>query len=131
MMNLLRNRMVRGAAGWFDWHGRGWGMLAFIVNRVTGIGLVVYLLLHLVILTLLAVGPVAWDVFVALAKSPLFLLFDLVLFAGMLLHGLNGIRLALAGFGIGLRAQGALFLGALLVSLALFAWMAIALLGGQ
>jgi succinate dehydrogenase / fumarate reductase, cytochrome b subunit len=128
-MDLMRNRVVRCASSWIDIQGRGLGMIAFIVNRVTGIGLVVYLLLHFVILTLLAAGPGAWELFVATAKSPLFLLFDLVLFAGLLLHGLNGIRLALIGLGFGIRAQRAMFLIAMAVSVALLGMIAMALLG--
>jgi succinate dehydrogenase/fumarate reductase cytochrome b subunit len=60
----------RRALNWFDPRGRRMGMWAFILNRVTGIGLVVYLAIHLVVLSLLAVGESSWDTFVQLARSP-------------------------------------------------------------
>jgi succinate dehydrogenase / fumarate reductase cytochrome b subunit len=80
-------------------------MLAFMGMRFSGIALVVYLLLHLYLLKQLADGPSAWDAFVALAKTPAFMLLDVVLIAGILGHGLNGLRLAAIGFGFQISLQ--------------------------
>ena len=55
-------------------------------------------------------GQSAWDSFVALARSPLYLSFDVILLAGILIHGLNGLRLAVTGFGFNAGAQKALFI---------------------
>ncbi len=91
----------RRPAEWFNLGGRrGLGMWAYVGMRFSGIALVVYLYLHLVILSQLAQGPAAWDAFVALAKTPAFLALDVILIAGILGHGLNGLRLGLLGFGI-------------------------------
>jgi len=49
--------------------------------------------------------PAAWDAFVTLAKTPAFLLLDVVLIAGILGHGLNGLRLAHIGFGFQISLQ--------------------------
>jgi succinate dehydrogenase / fumarate reductase cytochrome b subunit len=106
----------RGVAGWVDPRGRRLGGWAFILNRVTGIGIVVYLYLHLGVLSLLARGPEAWDAFIAVALSPLFLFFDVVLLAGLLIHGLNGIRVTLTGFGLVLDAQKALFVALMILA---------------
>ena len=105
----------RGVAGWFDPRGRRLGGWAFAVNRLTGLGLVAYLYLHLVILSLLAQGPSAWDGFVDLALSPLVLALDVVLIFGMLFHGLNGIRVTLVGFGFVPNRQRALFVAFMLI----------------
>ncbi len=60
--------------------GRRLGGCAFILNRVTGLGILLYLYLHLVILSLLADGPAAPGIrFVDLALSPTFLVIDVVL----------------------------------------------------
>ena len=91
----------RKPAQWINLRGRRIGMWAYVVMRLSAIGLVLYLFLHLVILSQLAVGPAAWDDFVRLAKSPAFLALDLILIVGILAHGLNGLRLGLIGFGIG------------------------------
>ena len=90
---------------WFNLKGKRIGFWAYVVMRLSAIGLVLYLTLHLVILSQLASGPAAWDGFVAMAKSPAFLLLDVVLIIGILAHGLNGLRLALIGFGIGVPRQ--------------------------
>jgi succinate dehydrogenase / fumarate reductase cytochrome b subunit len=90
---------------WFNLKGKRVGFWAYVVMRLSAAGLVLYLVLHLGILSQLAVGPAAWDSFVAMAKSPAFLLLDVVLIIGILAHGLNGIRLSLIGFGIGVPRQ--------------------------
>lgn len=86
---------------WFNLKGKRVGFWAYAAMRLSAIGLVLYLFLHLVVLSQLAVGPAQWDSFVALVKSPLFLLLDVVLIIGILVHGLNGIRLSMIGFGLG------------------------------
>lgn len=100
----------RGVAGWFDPRDRRMGGLAFALNRITGLGLVLYLYLHLVVLSLLARGPDAWDQFVDIALSPPFLALDVFLLTGMLIHGLNGIRVGLIGFGLVASRQKAMFI---------------------
>jgi succinate dehydrogenase / fumarate reductase, cytochrome b subunit len=107
---------ARRVADWLDPRDRGLGRWAFALNRITGIGLVVYLVLHLLVLSILAQGQAGWDSFVALAGSPVFLVLDVVLIAGILLHGLNGVRVALTGMGFGLRRQRPAFVVLLIVA---------------
>ena len=90
----------RRVSRWLDPRGRHLGTVAFIVNRLTALGLVAYLYLHLVILGTLLRGPQAWDGLVALFRQPLFLTLDVLLVAGLAFHGLNGLRLALVGSGL-------------------------------
>jgi succinate dehydrogenase / fumarate reductase, cytochrome b subunit len=116
-------RKVSRASRWLDVRRRKLGMWAYALNRITGIALVVYLYLHLVVLSLLLRGPGAWDSFVALARSPFYLTLDVILLAGILIHGLNGLRIALTGFGIGVGAQKALFTILMIVS-AIALWVA-------
>jgi succinate dehydrogenase / fumarate reductase cytochrome b subunit len=107
---------VRRMTNQLDPRGHRLGLWAFAVHRITGIGLVVYLFLHLLVLSILVLGPPGWDAFVALARSPVFLALDVVLIAGLLIHGLNGLRVGLAGMGVGQRHQRAAFLGVLIVA---------------
>ncbi|HEY6710243.1 MAG TPA: succinate dehydrogenase [Actinomycetota bacterium] len=90
----------RRRARWLDPRGRHLGTWAFVANRLTGLGLVAYLYLHLVILSTLLRGPEAWDGLVELFRRPVFLAFDLLLVAGLAFHGLNGLRVALVGSGL-------------------------------
>ena len=122
-MPNLDYRKPSRAGAWLDVRRRKLGMWAYALNRITGIGLVVYLYLHLVVLSLLLGGPAAWDSFVAVARSPYVLALDVILLAGILIHGLNGLRIALTGFGIGVGAQKALFVLVMIVS-AVALWVA-------
>jgi succinate dehydrogenase / fumarate reductase, cytochrome b subunit len=114
---------VSRAGRWLDVRRRKLGMWAYALNRITGIGLVIYLYLHLGILSLLLRGQAAWDSFIALARSPFYLALDVLLLAGILIHGLNGLRIALTGFGIGVGAQKAVFIILMIVS-AITLWVA-------
>jgi succinate dehydrogenase cytochrome b subunit len=97
------------AAGWLDPRGRSLGGRAFALNRITGLGLVLYLYLHLGVLSILLAGESAWDDLLGVATSWAFLGLDVVLLFGLLFHGLNGIRVALVGSGIVPSRQRALF----------------------
>lgn len=100
-----RESRRRGMIGWFDVRGREMGTWAFVLNRLTGLGLVLYLVLHFIALSLLARGESAYNDFVEFAHNPIILFMDVVLLFGMIFHGLNGIRIALVGMGIGARSQ--------------------------
>lgn len=96
---------------WFDPRNRQSGSWAFILNRITAVGLTVYLSLHLFMLGKLAQGPEAYDSFISLAKSPAVKVGEMFVIAAGLIHGLNGIRIALTSFGIGVKYQVQLFWG--------------------
>ena len=97
---------------WLDPRGRHLGTWAFVANRLTGLGLVGYLYLHLAILSTLLRGPEAWDGLVELFRHPLFLAFDVLLVLGLAIHGLNGLRVALVGSGLLVDRQRALLVAA-------------------
>ena len=40
----------------------------------------------------------------------------MILLAGLLIHGLNGLRVALTGFGVGVRGQKPLFVALMIVA---------------
>jgi succinate dehydrogenase / fumarate reductase cytochrome b subunit len=129
-MATFSHPKVRRASCWFDVRRRKLGMWAYALNRITGIGLVVYLYLHLGILSLLARGQSSWDSFGSLARSPYYLAFDVILLAGILIHGLNGLRVALTGFDVGVRAQKALFAALMLVAAVALVAAALKIFGG-
>jgi len=95
---------------WFDPRKRGLGYWAFVLNRITGLGLTLYLFLHLIMLGQLAKGPDASDGFIALVKNPLFLVGELLVVAAAFIQGLNGIRIGLTSFGIGGTKQKQFFI---------------------
>ena len=129
-MTTLKYPKVRRASRWFDVRRRRLGMWAYTLNRLTGIGLVVYLYLHLAVLSLLSRGPAAWNSFVSIARSPFYLSLDVILLAGILIHGFNGLRIALTGFDIAVRGQKALFGMLMLVAAVALVAAALKIFGG-
>lgn len=101
---------------WFLPIGRQTGGWAFALNRLTALGLTLYLFLHLVILGRLAQGPDAYEGFLALTENPFIKFGEWLVVAAVLLHGMNGVRIALTSFGIGVVRQKQLFYGAMLVA---------------
>lgn len=105
----------RGPRRWVDVRGARAGGWAFTVHRITGLGLLFYLYLHLAVLFLLTRGEEGWNRFVDLARTPLLLSLDVLLIAGLLFHGLNGIRVALIGSGLVVARRRALLIAVLVV----------------
>lgn len=116
-------------SGWLDPRGRAIGSWAFAVNRVTGLGLVFYLYLHLAVLSLLLVGESAWGDFLRIASTTIFLLLDVLLLFGLLYHGLNGVRVALVGSGVVPNRQKALFWAGTVIGTLTLAYGALRILG--
>ena len=116
---------------WFDPRARQVGTLAFIMNRLSGIGLTVYLFLHLVMLSRLAVGAEAYDGFIALVKNPIFLAGEYVVVVAGFLHGANGLRIAMTGVGIGAGRQRQLLYSLMTLALVGSLVFAIRMFGGE
>jgi succinate dehydrogenase / fumarate reductase cytochrome b subunit len=102
---------------WFNPLGRQIGGLAFILNRITALGLTFYLFLHLMVLSQLAQGPEGYNGFIALTESIVFKLGELLVVAAVMIHGLNGLRIILTSFGVGVTRQKELFYGFMLLAL--------------
>lgn len=89
------------------------GMWAWVLHRLTGLGLALYLLIHIVLMGLsLLRGEEAFDAALSvLMGSRFFGLLETLLLAAVLYHGFNGIRILLfdMGVGLGVRAQKIIF----------------------
>lgn len=116
-MDVSRNQpSARKFWTWFLPFRRDIGSWAFALNRVTAIGLTIYLFLHLGVLGLLAQGPGAYDKFLELTENPFIKLGEWLVVAAAILHGLNGIRIVLTSFGVGVTRQKQLFLGLMVIA---------------
>jgi succinate dehydrogenase / fumarate reductase cytochrome b subunit len=105
MSQITTQSPLTRAAKWFDPRYRTVNMLGFILNRITALGLTLYLFLHLSVLSQLAVGPGGYDKFISIIHNPVFTGLEvLVVMAGMM-HGLNGARIVLNSLGIAIRVQ--------------------------
>ncbi len=124
-------RKGAGPVAWFDIRRRGLGHFAFSLNRITGLGLVFYLYLHLAVLSTLLRGASAWESFLGIAAGKFFLFLDVVLIFGLLAHGLNGLRLALIGSGRAVDHQKALYRSIQVIGTILLLGAALRLMGSD
>jgi len=85
------------------------GQTAQVLQRITGILLLVYLFLHVRTIHELSRGPEALDAALLTFRHPLFKFLELGLFATIILHALNGVRITLIDLGIGHQRHRRLF----------------------
>ena len=88
---------VQLAARKYRW--RYSGMVAFVIQRVTGLALLFYLFLHVLTIHQLR-EPERFDASIQMFNSPLFKLGEIGLLGTVILHALNGIRLTLIDMGV-------------------------------
>lgn len=97
------------------------GFWAWLLHRVTGLAIILYLLLHIGVISSVLWGGGSFDAVMALLKRPLFAVGELMLVTAVMYHGLNGIRIILFDLGVGIKNQKALFWGAFVLAAAGFA----------
>ena len=85
------------------------GQTAHVLQRVTGVLLLIYLFLHVRTIHELSRGPAAFDAALATFRHPMFKLLEIALFGTVILHALNGIRITLIDLGVGHERQRRLF----------------------
>lgn len=76
----------------------GIGQWAWAVNRVAGLGVLLFLALHIVDIFVAGFGPGLFDELLFLYKGPVVRILDIFLVFGLLYHGINGLRLTLMDF---------------------------------
>ncbi len=65
----------------------------FALHRITGIGLAIYLPMHIIVTSTRAFGPEAWKAVMSkVAEGPVVHFLEWVLVVGIAIHGLNGLR---------------------------------------
>jgi succinate dehydrogenase / fumarate reductase cytochrome b subunit len=74
------------------------GMIAWILHRVTGAGVLLFLLLHICDITLIGWGPVWFNKLLFIYRVWPFRVMEVFLLAAVLFHALNGIRIILIDF---------------------------------
>jgi succinate dehydrogenase / fumarate reductase cytochrome b subunit len=98
---------VRDVVRKYRWHFSG--MVAWTLQRVTGVLLLLYLFLHVHTISKLSQGPAAFDDAIATFRSPFFKCLEIALLGVVVLHAFNGIRITLVDLGIGVGRQRQLF----------------------
>ena len=80
------------------WYRGGVGQWSWILHRITGVGVLIFLLLHILDTFLIILGPEHYNRIIALYRVPLFRVMEVGLFAAVLFHALNGVRIILIDF---------------------------------
>jgi succinate dehydrogenase / fumarate reductase cytochrome b subunit len=109
-------RMYRGASGQWSW----------LLHRVTGLGVLLFLLVHIVDITLIGFGPKVYNDGIAIFNLGVVRIVSLALIASVLYHSFNGLRILVIDFWpAGAKYQRPMFYAALALSVAGFIPMAV------
>ncbi len=107
----------------------GIGQWAWAVNRAAGLGVLLFLALHIFDIFLAGFGPEVFNELLFLYRGPVVRVLDVFLVFGLLFHGINGLRLTLMDFKpTTARYHLKLFYAQLILFLALFVPASLALL---
>ena len=92
-----------GISGWV-WAGRyKLERYLYLLHRITGLGMVLFLLIHLVMTTVFRIqGQDVWEATMALLHNPWFKVGEYLVVMAFIYHGLNGLRLVLQELGFAL-----------------------------
>ncbi len=104
--------MDEGRGGMFAWLGYrgGAGQVAWVLHRLTGVGVLLFFVIHVVDTMFIGYGPELYNKVMALYRMPVFRYGEIALAAALLYHALNGTRITILDFWPELgRKQRALF----------------------
>ena len=96
--------------------GRGLGMWAFWLHRLSGLAIAFYLLLHILVISTVVGGTGNFNEAMKFLKAPLFVLLEMGLVAVILIHGFNGVRIVLFDLGYGVKKQKQIFIGLMVIA---------------
>ena len=94
MTKPITNRGLRSAA---RYRGRE-GMWAWLLHRATGLGVLLFLVIHVVETAAVVVNPGFYDEALVLYKNPIFRFAELLIFFSVLYHAANGTRIVVQDF---------------------------------
>ncbi len=96
------------------------GSKAWIFHRISGIALIGYLFLHIYSLSSLSQGRAAFEAKMQSFSTPFFMFLEWLLFAFVLFHSLNGVRIVLVDWADGARYHRQLFKYSVAIGIILF-----------
>jgi succinate dehydrogenase / fumarate reductase cytochrome b subunit len=68
---------------------------SFILHRLTGLGVLAFLVIHIVDTALIGWGPDLFNKVISLYRHPFFRTSEIFLFGAVLFHAVNGVRILL------------------------------------
>jgi succinate dehydrogenase / fumarate reductase, cytochrome b subunit len=111
--------MYRGQSGMWSW----------LFHRVTGVGILLFLLVHIVDITMLGFGPTVYNDALNVFATPVVRVISLVLVGAVLYHSFNGLRIVIIDFWPkGAKYQRSMFWGAMVLTIGGFIGMGYAIM---
>lgn len=100
MKQILPRQNYLGAGGWV-WAGNyKLERYLYILHRVTGLGLILFGILHLTLTTFFRIqGQSLWEATMSVVSNPWFKVGEYLVAVAFVYHALNGLRLILQEFG--------------------------------
>lgn len=103
MKRIQPRQNYLGATGWL-WAGNyKVERYLYILHRITGLGILLFLLLHLIMTTVFRIqGQDIWEATMRLLHNPWFKIGEYLVAVAFVYHGLNGLRLIIQELGFAL-----------------------------
>lgn len=100
MRQIQPRRNYLGAVGWL-WAGNyKLERYLYILHRITGLGILLFLLLHLMMTTIFRIqGQDVWETTMSILHNPWFKIGEYLVVIAFVYHALNGLRLILQELG--------------------------------
>ncbi len=99
MLHTEIRTKVAGLSNWLAAGRSGIERLAYVLHRITGLGMLFYLLLHIVMTSLRVKRIYLWEE-PYIFEEPFFRVCEFLVFAAFAYHAFNGIRLLLVDVGV-------------------------------
>lgn len=101
------------------------GMWSWLLHRVTGLAILLFLFIHIVDISLIGFGPPAYNAGVLLFDTIVVRILSLALIGAVLFHAFNGVRIMAIDFWRkGVRYQALMFVIVLIITVVGFVPMA-------
>ncbi len=103
MRRIQPRQNYLGVSGWV-WAGNyKLERYLYILHRITGLGMLLFLIFHLTVTTFFRIqGQDVWEATMALLRNPWFKFGEYLVAVAFVYHALNGLRLILQEFGFAL-----------------------------
>ena len=88
MVKPLQYLTYRGGPGHWSW----------VLHRLSGVGVFLFLLIHIVDISIIGWGPVYFNKLLFLYRAPAFRVGEVGLVAAVLFHAINGVRICVMDF---------------------------------
>jgi len=99
----MANKQFDNHLGIVGWLGGGrWGVerYLYILHRLTGLGLLLFFMMHIFASSVRICGPESWAAAMKILKNPVLKLGEFCVFVLFAFHALNGIRLIFIELGL-------------------------------